>query len=63
MISFHKYLFEAASPSIGILRAANAEIVKTHVVGSLGEPKHEWKRVDADVLSCNQRIHSLTGAK
>ena len=32
VISFHKYLFETASPSIGILRAANAEIVKTHVM-------------------------------
>ena len=32
VISFHKYLFETAAPSIGILRAANAEIVKTHVM-------------------------------
>ncbi|BAL08862.1 hypothetical protein BJ6T_35880 [Bradyrhizobium japonicum USDA 6] len=32
VISFHKYLFETAEPSIGILRAANAEIVKTHVM-------------------------------
>jgi hypothetical protein len=32
VVSFHKFLFETASPSIGVLRDANASFVKTHVM-------------------------------
>jgi hypothetical protein len=32
VVSFHKFLFETASPSLGVLRDANADIVKTHVM-------------------------------
>ena len=34
VVSFHKFLFESAlaSPSLGVLRDANADIVKTHVM-------------------------------
>jgi hypothetical protein len=32
VVSFHKFLFETASPSLGVLRDANEAIVKTHVM-------------------------------